>query len=159
MIPTRKRLEKEYYSLRQAPHPGYIVSLLNSDLFTWHGSLQGLKKSPYEGGTFSFHVQFTEDYPTEPPKLNFTTKIYHPNVDGKTGAVSWKMLGRDWHHNHTMEKVLLSLRMLLDHPELESAVEVGLANELANRREAYLNHAKGWTERCAMPNSVSTEFT
>jgi len=159
MAPTKKRLEKEYHSLRKTPQSGYTVSLLNSDLFTWNGSLQGLKNSPYEGGTFAFHVQFTEDYPVEPPKLRFTTKIYHPNVNGRTGVVSWKMLGSDWHHNLTMEKVLMSLRTLLDYPELESAVEVGLANEFANQKEAFLKHAKAWTKRCAMPSSVSTGFT
>ena len=58
-----------------------------------------------------------------------------------------------------MEKVLLSLRTLLDHPELESAAEVGLANEYANRKGAFLKHAKEWSNICAMPGSVSTGFT
>jgi len=159
MTPTKKRLEKEYQSLRKTPAAGYNVELKHGDIFEWTGTLHGLDNSPYEGGKFAFHIQFTEDYPEKPPKLNFTTKIYHPNVDARTGVVSWKMLGEEWHHNNTMEKVLIGLRTLLDHPELESAVEVGIANEYANSRGAFEKHAKDWTQRCAKGDSVSTGFT
>ena len=159
MTPTKKRLEKEFQSLRKSPAEGYHVDLKHGDIFEWIGTLHGLDNSPYEGGTFAFHIQFTDDYPEKPPKVNFTTKIYHPNVDGRTGVVSWKMLGEDWHHNHTMEKILMSLRTLLDHPELESAVEVKIANEYANSRGAFEMHAKQWTTKCAKEGSVSTGST
>jgi len=159
MTPTKKRLEKEYQSLRKTPADGYRVSLKHGDIFEWTGTLHGLSASPYEGGTFAFHIQFTDEYPEAPPKVNFTTKIYHPNVDGRSGVVGWRMLGEDWHHNNTMEKVLIGLRTLLDHPELESAVEVGIANEYANSRGAFEKHAKDWTQRCAKEGSVSTGFT
>jgi ubiquitin-protein ligase len=38
---------------------------------------------------------FTDDYPEEPSKIHFTTKIYHPNVAGRTGAIGWKMIGSE----------------------------------------------------------------
>ncbi|KAI4643961.1 uncharacterized protein J4E78_009742 [Alternaria triticimaculans] len=145
MTPTKKRLEKEYQSLRKTPAAGYHVELKHGDIFEWTGTLHGLSASPYEGGTFAFHIQFTDEYPEAPPKLNFTTKIYHPNVDARTGVVSWKMIGEEWHHNNTMEKVLIGLRTLLDHPELESAVEVGIANEFANERGVFEKRAREWT--------------
>jgi ubiquitin-conjugating enzyme E2 D/E len=159
MTPTKKRLEKEFHGLRKSPADGYHVELKYGEIFDWLGTLHGLDNSPYEGGNFNFYIQFTKEYPEEPPKVNFTTKIYHPNVDGRTGVVSWKMLGEEWHHNNTIEKVLMSLRTLLDHPELESAVEVKIANEYANSRGAFEKHAREWTQRCAKEDSVSTGFT
>ncbi|KNG45122.1 ubiquitin conjugating enzyme [Stemphylium lycopersici] len=159
MASTQKRLEKEFHGLRKTPANGYQVELKYGEIFEWLGSLTGLQNSAYEGGTFNFHLQFTDAYPEKPPTLKFTTKIYHPNVDGRTGAVSWKMLGEDWHHNHTVERVLIGLRTLLDHPELESAVEVDIANEYANSRKEFEKHAKEWTERCAMEGSASSGFT
>ena len=53
----------------------------------------------------------------------------------------------------------MSLRTLLDHPELESAVEVTIANEYANSRGAFEMHAKQWTLKCAREGSVSTGST
>ena len=158
MAATQKRLEREFHTLRKNPTGGYHVELKCGDIFEWLGSLKGLENSPYEGGTFNFCLQFTEDYPEKPPTLKFTTKIYHPNVNGRTGTVGWNMLGKNWHHNNTMEKVMMSLRALLDHPELQSTVDNGMANEFAYHRKRFFEHAKEWTERCAMKDSASSSL-
>lgn len=42
---------------------------------------------PYNKGAFRIEVNFPAEYPFKPPKINFKTKIYHPNVDEK-GQVS-----------------------------------------------------------------------
>jgi ubiquitin-protein ligase len=125
------------------------VALQNGEIFEWTGSIHGLESSPYEGGTFAFHVQFTDAYPEEPPKIHFTPKMYYPNVNGRTGAVSWKMIGEDWHRNDTVEKVLTGLRRMLERPELESAVEIDIANEYTNQRHVFRRKAKMWTAKTA----------
>ena len=38
---------------------------------------------PYNKGAFRIEVNFPAEYPFKPPKINFKTKIYHPNVDEK----------------------------------------------------------------------------
>jgi ubiquitin-protein ligase len=155
MTPTKKRLEKEFHGLRTSAgvHEGYSVQLKNGEIFEWTGSIHGLENSPYEGGTFAFHMQFTDDYPEEPPKIHFTTKIYHPNVTGRTGAISWNMIGSEWHRNDTVEKVLIGLRRLLERPELESAVEIDIANEYANQRDMFERKARIWTTKTAHEGS------
>lgn len=38
---------------------------------------------PYNKGAFKIEINFPAEYPFKPPKINFKTKIYHPNIDEK----------------------------------------------------------------------------
>ncbi|KAF1837822.1 UBC-like protein, partial [Decorospora gaudefroyi] len=152
MSPRQKRIEKELEGLLRTPHEGYSVGLKHDDIYEWTGFIRGVQHHYYENGTFGLHIQFTDDYPDEPPKIHFTTKIYHPNVDNRTGAISCHMLGKDWNSNITIEKILMSLRLLLTTPELESAVDVKIANEYANDKKTFEKKAREWTEKYATEN-------
>ena len=51
---------------------------------------------PYNKGAFKIALAFPTDYPFKPPKVTFSTKIYHPNVD-EHGAICIGILkGEAW---------------------------------------------------------------
>jgi ubiquitin-conjugating enzyme E2 A len=53
---------------------------VNEDnLFVWNATIFGPENTPWEGGIFSLKLTFPEDYPSKPPKVKFTTEIFHPN--------------------------------------------------------------------------------
>ena len=43
--------------------------------------IEGAEDTPYAKGSFRLHLSMPQRYPFEPPKVSFTTPIYHPNID------------------------------------------------------------------------------
>merc|ERR1711885_85713 len=75
----------------------------------------GPDDSPYVGGIFFLNIHFPTDYPFKPPKINFTTRIYHPNINSN-GAICLDILKDQWSPALTISKVLLSICSLLTDP-------------------------------------------
>lgn len=51
------------------------------------GTIIGSQGTPYEGGVFDIDIVIPVQYPFEPPKMKFITKIWHPNISSQTGAI------------------------------------------------------------------------
>ena len=51
------------------------------------GTIKGPEGTCYEGGVFEIDIQIPKQYPFEPPKMKFITKIWHPNISSQTGAI------------------------------------------------------------------------
>lgn len=47
----------------------------------WVATIQGPDGTPYAGLTYRLALAFPDTYPFVPPKVSFTTPIFHPNVD------------------------------------------------------------------------------
>ncbi|KAL4977259.1 ubiquitin-conjugating enzyme/RWD-like protein [Aspergillus desertorum] len=63
--------------------------------------LQG--DSPYSGGVFFLTIHFPTDYPFKPPKVNFNTRIYHPNINSN-GSICLDILRDQWSPALTISK-------------------------------------------------------
>ena len=90
-----KRLTKEWdvYS-KTPPLDTYTLCLVENKIDHWVAVIIGPDGTPYEGGAFFIDIKFPSDYPFKPPKLQFTTKIYHPNVKSN-GLISSKQFCSD----------------------------------------------------------------
>merc|ERR1711981_766426 len=92
------------------------------DVFQWQATVQGPAGTPYEGGIFFLKVQFPSNYPFKPPKIQFTTPVYHPNINS-SGSICLDVLKDQWNPALTISKVLLSICSLLSDPNPDDPLD------------------------------------
>ncbi|CRL07627.1 CLUMA_CG020592, isoform A [Clunio marinus] len=105
--------------------------------------------SPYQGGVFFLTIHFPTDYPFKPPKVAFTTRIYHPNINSN-GSICLDILRSQWSPALTISKVLLSICSLLCDPNPDDPLVPEIARIYKTDREKYNELAREWTRKYAM---------
>ncbi|KAI5094669.1 ubiquitin-conjugating enzyme E2 D4 [Silurus meridionalis] len=118
-------------------------------LFHWQATIMGPNDSPYQGGVFFLTIHFPTDYPFKPPKVAFTTKIYHPNINSN-GSICLDILRSQWSPALTVSKVLLSICSLLCDPNPDDPLVPEIAHTYKADREKYNRLAREWTQKYAM---------
>jgi ubiquitin-protein ligase len=78
---------------------GYFNVTTSSRALTLHQQAD----SPYASGVFFLQIQFPTDYPFKPPKVHFTTRIYHPNINAN-GSICLDILRDQWSPALTISK-------------------------------------------------------
>ncbi|CAG8719713.1 27351_t:CDS:2, partial [Dentiscutata erythropus] len=112
-----KRINKELHDLERDPPPEseYTIAPIENDLFKWQATIMGPSDSPYSGGTFFLSIFFPTQYPFQPPKVCFTTRIYNPNVNSY-GSISLDILNRFWTPAFTIRKVISEICLVMIEP-------------------------------------------
>ena len=112
----------------------------DNDLFNWKATIMGPEGSPYAGGLFFLKVQFPPDYPFKPPRMQFVTKIFHPNINSNGGICLDILKDSAWSPALTISKVLLSVCSLLTDPNCASPANPEAA-------QLYQTDTKGYNRR------------
>jgi len=117
------------------------------------GTIMGPEGTCYEGGVFDIDITIPKQYPFEPPKMKFTTKIWHPNISSQTGAICLDILKDQWSPALTIKTALLSLQALMCSPEPGDPQDAEVAKMYLNDSEKFNSTAKFWTESYAKPTN------
>uniref|UniRef100_A0A671L013 E2 ubiquitin-conjugating enzyme n=1 Tax=Sinocyclocheilus anshuiensis TaxID=1608454 RepID=A0A671L013_9TELE len=98
-----KRIHKELHDLGRDPPAQCSAGPVGDDMFHWQATIMGPNDSPYQGGVFFLTIHFPTDYPFKPPKVAFTTRIYHPNINSN-GSICLDILRSQWSPALTISK-------------------------------------------------------
>uniref|UniRef100_A0A2K6FUP9 E2 ubiquitin-conjugating enzyme n=1 Tax=Propithecus coquereli TaxID=379532 RepID=A0A2K6FUP9_PROCO len=135
-----KRIHKELLDLAHDP-PAQCSAV--------PATIMGPNDSPYQGGVFFLTIQFPSDCPFKPPKVAFTTRIYHPNIN-RNGSICLSILRSEWSPALTVSKVLLSICPMLCDPNPDDLLVPEIAKIYRKDRRKYDRIAREWTQKYAM---------
>lgn len=126
---ARSRLTEERKAWRkERPHGFFARPETSSDgsvnLLKWVCQIPGKKDTGWDQGFYPLTMEFSEDYPSKPPKCKFPAGFFHPNIY-PSGTVCLSILSEDdgWRPSITVKQILTGIQDLLDNPNPQSPAQ------------------------------------
>ena len=78
----------------------------------WTTGIPGKAGTDWEGGLYKVVLEFSEEYPSKPPKCKFVPPLFHPNVY-PSGTICLSILNEDedWRPAITIKQMLLGIQV------------------------------------------------
>jgi len=144
-----QRLTKELKDIVANPPPGITAGLKDKNLYEWEATLVGPSGTPYSDAIFKLKFVFPKNYPFQAPRVTFVTPIYHCNVSS-TGDICLDILKEAWSPALTVDKVLMSISLLLMEPNPKDPLMGNIAQLLRNNKPEHDRHAREYAQKYAM---------
>ena len=153
---SKALLKKQFKDINKASDLGLSVGLVDeNNFYKWSVVIFGPTETIYEGGFFRSILTFHEDSPNSPTQMQFTTKMWHPNIykDGKVCISILHPPGTDkfneqekaeerWRPSLGAEEILLSVISMLNDPNPDSPANIDAAVMFRKNREEYNNKVR-----------------
>lgn len=137
-IQTKLRLIKEFKEIKKNSTEDLMCYPLKENIFIWCATIIGPVNSPYSGILVKVQINFSENYPYDPPTIYIRNRhIIHPNIYSN-GKVCIDILNKKWSPVYSNLTLLLSLKILLEFPNSESPANLRATN-LFNRKKKLYN--------------------
>ena len=139
---ARGRLAEERKVWRKDRPHGFVARPETVDgavnLLRWECSIPGRKDTLWAGGFYPLTMEFSEDYPSKPPKCKFPQGFFHPNIY-PSGTVCLSILNEDesWRPSITVKQSLMGIQDLLDSPNPASPAQSEAYMLFTNDRADY----------------------
>ena len=107
----------------------------------------GPKDSLYEGGTWKLHIELPENYPYKSPSIGFVNKIYHPNIDERSGTICLDVINQTWSPSFELKNIFEEfLPQLLLYPNASDPLNQEAADMYLMHKKTYEEKVKKYVE-------------
>ena len=111
VTPAYKRLIMDLKKVKEyPPNTGISADPDPHDITKWKAAINGPTGTPWQSGVYRLSLEFTKDYPNEPPKILFVTPMFHPNIY-KDGKICLDILQGQWSPIYGVGSILLSIQV------------------------------------------------
>ncbi|EDV95463.1 ubiquitin-conjugating enzyme E2-16 kDa [Drosophila grimshawi] len=150
---AERRLRKELCELYRLRPRNCWAWPLSGDLMLWEASISGVRDTPYFMGIFMLRLKFNPSYPLIAPRVNFTTRIYHCNVD-YDGYICWDLLSSRWSPIINVATILHAICALMRKPNVDDPCDEVMAALYRDNPDEYNSNAIDWTLKYAVVPNV-----
>lgn len=141
------RLMADLKAISQEPPDGCSASPCSDEnLFVWSATIFGPDDTPWEGGVFSLRITFTEHYPEKPPRVRFTSEMFHPNVYND-GSLCLDIIQDMWSPCQSVSSILTSIQSLLQDPNCASPANPEASQLYVNDKKEYNRRVRKMAQR------------
>ncbi|KAK9073962.1 hypothetical protein SSX86_006556 [Deinandra increscens subsp. villosa] len=136
----------------------YKVETINDGMPEFYVYFNGPPNSLYAGGVWKVRVELPGDYPYSSPSIGFSNKIYHPNIDEKSGTVCLDVINQTWSPMFDLVNVFeLFLPQLLMDPNPADPLNSEAAFLLLRDKWTYEERVKEYCEQYAKPEGMGAD--
>ncbi|OMJ84477.1 hypothetical protein SteCoe_14361 [Stentor coeruleus] len=142
-IVTGRLAEERKLWRRDRPYNFYAKPTTNEsgsvNLVRWECGIPGKKGTIWDGATYKLFMDFSDEYPSKPPKCKFEKVLFHPNVY-PSGTICLSILNEDedWRPSITIRQILIGIQDLLDSPNTNSPAQTEPFYMYVKDRQAYI---------------------
>ncbi|XP_075215181.1 ubiquitin-conjugating enzyme E2 T-like [Lycorma delicatula] len=155
------RVKREIQKICSNPPFGISCNFKDDSLNSLEACVSGIPGTPYEQGVFKLHIHLTDKYPFEPPKIEFITPVYHPNVDN-VGRICMDLLKMPpngaWRPTLTIAGLLTAIQSLLAHPNPDDPLVPDIAEEFKYNKSVFEAKARNFTQKHASQKIITKDI-
>ena len=147
---AKRNIRKAMDILQKENSTQFSAGPIGDNIYNWQAMIVGPERSPYENGIFFLNIDFSDNYPFRPPKIQFLTPIFHPNINC-AGIICMDLLhSENWIPIIPITDIFVKIISLLSNPSPDNVRGSCVANMFLSDPEEYKKVAAEWTRRYAM---------
>lgn len=143
-----RSVTRELSSLKADPLDNFLVFVSKENLFFWKVIMIGPSGTSYDSYHWLLTLEFTSNYPIEPPEIRFITPIYHCNINDD-GRICHEILRGQWTQKTTIRDVLMQILNLLSDPNPQDSLSTSKGAQYAASLQNYQNEILEWKRKYA----------